>query len=150
LYGQAHVTPEREAELERLLHGLPHAGRIRRVGHVTDEELAALYGGCVLFVFPTTVEGFGYPLLEAMAHGACCMTRNASAMMEIGGDAVRLVETLRPEDIAAAAIELLDNPIERVRLGQLAMQRAAPFTLERMARQTFECYLSVARRRGNR
>ncbi len=150
LYGQAHVTPEREAELERLLHGLPHAGRIRRVGHVTDEDLAALYGGCALFVFPTTVEGFGYPLLEAMAYGACCMTRNASAMMEIGGDAVRLVETLRPDDIAAAAIELLDNPIERVRLGQLAMQRAAPFTVERMARQTFECYLSVARRRGNR
>ena len=85
LFGRGQVSPESEAEFEQLLQGLSHAHRIRRVGHVPDEELSALYEGCALFVFPTTVEGFGYPLLEAMAHGACCITRDRSAMKELGG-----------------------------------------------------------------
>jgi glycosyltransferase involved in cell wall biosynthesis len=148
LYGRAHLTPENEAEFEQLLHGLAHANRIRRVGHVTDKELAGLYEGCVLFVFPTTVEGFGYPLLEAMAHGACCITRDGSAMKEIGGDAVRLVETLRPDEIAAAAIELLEDPLRRASFGQRAKRRAAQFTVEAMVHKTLDCYLSVAGARG--
>ena len=143
LYGQAHVSAERTAEFERLLRGLRHADRIRRVGHVADDELGALYDRCALFVFPTTVEGFGYPLLEAMAHGACCITRDASAMKEVGGDAVRLVETLRPEEIAAAAIALLDDPDGRAVLGERARRRAAPFTVAAMARKTLECYRSI-------
>lgn len=144
LYGRAHVTAETEAAFERLLDGLPHADRIRRVGHVSDETLAGLYDGCAIFVFPTTVEGFGYPLLEAMAMGACCLTRDASAMKEIGGDAVWLVETLRPEEIAAAALELLGDPILRAELGRRAMRRAASFTVEAMVGNTFECYEAVA------
>jgi glycosyltransferase involved in cell wall biosynthesis len=144
LYGRAQLTPETEAAFEQLLHGLPHADRIRRVGHVTDAALAGLYEGCALFVFPTTVEGFGYPLLEAMAHGACCLTRDASAMKEIGGDAVRLVETLRPEAISGAALELLADPLQRAELGRRATRRAAAFTVEAMVRQTFECYQAAA------
>jgi glycosyltransferase involved in cell wall biosynthesis len=146
LYGRAHVTTETEADFDRLLDGLPHADRIRRVGHVSDETLAGLYEGCALFVFPTTVEGFGYPLLEAMAKGACCITRDASAMKEVGGDAVRLVETLNPGEIAAAAIALLDDPAARAGLGERARRRASAFTAEAMVRQTLESYRSVTRR----
>jgi glycosyltransferase involved in cell wall biosynthesis len=112
---------------------------------VTDAELAALYRDCALFVFPTTVEGFGYPLLEAMAHGACCVTRGASAMKEVGGDAVVLVETLHPEEIAAAAGDLLADPARRAALGQRARRRAERFTVEAMVRKTIDCYASVAR-----
>jgi glycosyltransferase involved in cell wall biosynthesis len=144
LYGQAQVTSDRAAEFEQLLRALPHADRIRRVGHLADEQLAALYGGCALFVFPTTVEGFGYPLLEAMAQGACCITRDASAMKEVGGDAVRLVETLHPEAIAAAAIALLADPAGRAALGERARRRAAPMTVAAMVRNTLECYRSAA------
>jgi glycosyltransferase involved in cell wall biosynthesis len=144
LYGRAHVTPEAEAEFERLVNGLGHAGRVRRIGHVTDETLAGLYAGCALFIFPTTVEGFGYPLLEAMAQGACCITRDASAMKEIGGGAVVLVETLRPEEISAAAIALLENPVRRSDFGQRARRRAAEFTVEAMVGNTVDCYRSVA------
>jgi glycosyltransferase involved in cell wall biosynthesis len=146
LYGRAHVTPQREAEFERMLQGLPGAGRIHRTGHVSDGELAALYEGCAVFVFPTTVEGFGYPLLEAMAHGAPCVARNASAMAEIGGDAVVLVETLDPDEIARAANALLDDPPRRADLGARARRRAAPFTVEAMARATLECYCAVSAR----
>jgi glycosyltransferase involved in cell wall biosynthesis len=143
LFGRALVTPEREAAFDALVRDLPHGDRIRRVGHVSDEALAALYDRCVLFVFPTTVEGFGYPLLEAMAHGACCITRDASAMKEIGGDAVRLVETLHPQAIADAAIALLADPVTRRLLGERARDRAATFTIEAMARNTLACYRSV-------
>jgi glycosyltransferase involved in cell wall biosynthesis len=144
LYGQPVLTPQHEAEFASLVRGLAHADRIRRVGHVTDQALAELYEGCALFIFPTTVEGFGYPLLEAMAQGACCITRDASAMKEIGGDAVRLVETLRPEEIASAAIELLDDPLRCAGLGQRAKRRAAQFTVDAMVRGTLQCYLLAA------
>lgn len=144
LYGRALVTPALEAAFDEMLRGTAHADRIRRIGHVSDRDLSTLYADCTLFVFPTTVEGFGYPLLEAMAHGACCITRNASAMREIGGDAVRLVETLRPDEISAAAIELLAEPSLRASLGERARQRASTFTVEAMSRKTLECYHAAA------
>jgi len=143
LYGRGGVTPEAENDFERLLARTPAVDRVHRVGFVPDSDLADLFAGCDLFVFPTTVEGFGYPLLEAMAHGACCITRNASAMKEVGGDAVRLVETLNQDEIATAAIALLEDRVESARLRARASERARQFTIERMVRQTVECYRSV-------
>jgi glycosyltransferase involved in cell wall biosynthesis len=144
LYGRSQVTAEREANFERLLTSTAHANRIQRVGYVSDPALADLFASCELFVFPTTVEGFGYPLLEAMAHGACCVTRNASSMREVGGDAVCLVETLNPDEIAAAAIALLNDPATRAAFGARAAARASRFTIEEMVRQTVEGYRSLA------
>jgi len=143
LYGRSQVNDANEAEFERLLTGLPHHDRVHRLGYVDDTELAGLFRDCELFVFPTTVEGFGYPLLEAMAHGACCIARNASAMKEVGGDAVRLVETLNPGEIAGAAIPLLHDPDRMHRFGELARQRAAGFTIEAMVSRTLESYRSL-------
>jgi glycosyltransferase involved in cell wall biosynthesis len=143
LYGHAQITPERETEFNALLGLTAHAARIRRTGYVEDAELADLFAGCALFVFPTTVEGFGYPLLEAMHHGACCITRNASAMKEIGAEAVCLVETLNPDEIAGAATSLLSDQRRRAELGARAAERARGFTIEEMVRKTVECYRSV-------
>jgi glycosyltransferase involved in cell wall biosynthesis len=140
LYGGGAVPGGPDPGFVALLDGVAHADRVRRLGHVADGELASLYAGCALFVFPTIVEGFGYPLLEAMAQGACCIARGASAMQEIGGDAVRLVETLHPEEIATAALQLLGDPEARDRLGDRARRRAAQFTVAASARQTFDCY----------
>jgi glycosyltransferase involved in cell wall biosynthesis len=145
LYGRAHVTPTREEAFDRRLAAVAHADRLRRTGVVSDRELSALFAGATLFVFPTLVEGFGYPLLEAMSHGVCSIARNASAMKEIGGDAVCLVETTRPEEIAGAALELLADPVRRSDFGARARARAATFTIERMVEQTLACYESVAR-----
>ena len=143
LYGRAQVTPEHETEFNALLGATAHATRIRQTGDVGDAELADLFAGCALFVFPTTVEGFGYPLLEAMHHGACCITRNASAMKELGAEAVCLVETLNPDEIAEAAIALLRDPQWRAELGARAAKRARGFTIEEMVEKTVECYQSV-------
>jgi glycosyltransferase involved in cell wall biosynthesis len=143
LYGRAFATPDSEAEFERHLAEVGEGGRVRRVGYVPETALADLFAACELFVFPTTVEGFGYPLLEAMAHGACCIARNASAMKEVGGDAVCLVETLHPHEIAAAAIALLEDPAARAALGACAAERARRFTIEEMVRKTVDCYRSL-------
>jgi glycosyltransferase involved in cell wall biosynthesis len=144
LYGRAHVTTTLEAAFERQLAATSHGDRVRRTGVVTDRELSSLFAGATLFVFPSLVEGFGYPLLEAMAHGLSAIARNGSAMKEIGGDAVCLVETSRPEEIAAAALDLLADPARRSDLGARARARAATFTIERMVERTLECYASVA------
>jgi glycosyltransferase involved in cell wall biosynthesis len=143
LYGRPFVQPELEGEFDRLVASTAAGERVHRVGHIPDSELADLFAGCELFVFPTTVEGFGYPLLEAMAHGACCIARNASAMKEVGGDAVLLVETLNPDEIAAAAIALLGDTARRAALCARAAERARQFTIEQMVRKTVDCYLSV-------
>ena len=143
LYGRASPTESREREFDELVRGLRHGDRIRRVGHLDDAALAERLAGCELFVFPTTVEGFGLPLLEAMANGACCITRNASAMQEVGGDAVFLVETRDPDAIAHAAVDLLADRSRRSELGRLARDRARRFTVEAMAGQTIECYRAV-------
>lgn len=143
LYGLANVTDERERAFDDLVRALPHGERIHRVGFLDDAALAARLAGCELFVFPTTVEGFGFPLLEAMGNGACCITGLGSAMEEVGGDAVRLVETREPDAIARAALDLLADDARRRELGRLARERAARFTVEEMARQTLDCYRSV-------
>ena len=144
LYGRALVTDAAEAELDRTLRSLRHGNRIRRTGHVDDARLSQLYDGCRLFVFPSLVEGFGYPLVEAMAHGACCIARDASAMKEVGDNAAVLVETLDPDAIAQAAIALLADDQRRAAIGRRARERAAGFTLERMARETLACYRAAA------
>lgn len=143
LYGRANVTESREREFDEMVRALPHGDRIRRVGHLDDTALAERLAGCELFVFPTTVEGFGLPLLEAMANGACCVTRNASAMQEVGGRAVCLVETRDPGAIAGAAVDLLANRSRRSELGRLARERARRFTVDAMVEQTLECYRAV-------
>jgi glycosyltransferase involved in cell wall biosynthesis len=145
LYGVANVTEGCAREFDDMVRVLPHGDRIRRVGHLDDPALAERLAGCELFVFPTTVEGFGFPLLEAMANGACCITRNASAMQEVGGDAVCLVETRDPDAIARAAMDLLADGSRRSELGRLARARAGRFTVDAMVQQTLECYRAVMR-----
>lgn len=146
LYGRAQITYDGEVAFDDHVASLAHGDRIRRIGQVSDAELAALYEECTLFVFPTLVEGFGYPLLEAMAHGACCIARDASAMKEIGGDAVCLVETREPAAIAEAALELLADERGRDALRARARTRASAFTVQRMARETLACYRAAAER----
>jgi glycosyltransferase involved in cell wall biosynthesis len=93
-----------------------------------------------VFAFPTLIEGFGYPLLEAMACGACCVTTGESAMREVGGDAVQFTDTRDPGAFARTLLELLADGRRRDALARAARARAATFTAERMAGQTLDCY----------
>jgi glycosyltransferase involved in cell wall biosynthesis len=146
LYGRAAVTPEREASFRAQVSKLELDEAIILTDFVADEWLAWLYRSSTLFVFPTLYEGFGLPVLEAMAHGACVMTRNQSAMAEVLGDAGVQVETSDVSQLGAAMIALLNDPRRREELGRAAKKRAVQYTQELMARGTLAAYTRVLER----
>jgi glycosyltransferase involved in cell wall biosynthesis len=140
LFGRAAVTPEREQQFRDLVQRLGIEEGLLLTGFVPDEQLRALYERATLFVFPSLYEGFGFPVLEAMAAGACVVVRNASAMPEIVGEAGVCLETASEDELAAALRRLLADAAQRRALGEAARRRAAQFTVRRMAEQTFASY----------
>jgi glycosyltransferase involved in cell wall biosynthesis len=143
LFGRTAVTSEREAHFERRLRELGLEATVRRTGPLSDTDLLQLYRDADVFVFPSLYEGFGLPVLEAMAAGACVVARGASAMSEVLGDAGVSVETTDPAASAAAISSLLDDPARRGDLGERARARAATFTVARMAEGTWRSYLAA-------
>jgi glycosyltransferase involved in cell wall biosynthesis len=113
-----------------------HAGRVRTLGYVEDAELQALYRRAAVFAFPSLGEGFGLPVLEAMAAGTAVLTSNRSSLPEVGGDAARYVDPLDVDDIRAGLAALLSDPAERARLAARGRARAAGFSWARTARET--------------
>ncbi len=97
------------------------------LGHIPDAALAELYRRCAVFCYPSLYEGFGLPVLEAMAAGAAVLTSNVSALPEVGGEAVEYADPLDPASIAAGLRRLLDDPKRRVELGCAARERATEF-----------------------
>jgi len=148
LFGRASVTPEREHNYHRLIAELGIEKIVIRLGYVPDSELWRLYSEATLFIFPSVYEGFGLPLVEAMACGTCVVARNASSMAELVGDTGVLVETLSVEDLAAAINALLDNPLRRRQLAEAGRIKAKRFSVERMTRLTYESYLAALRPRS--
>jgi glycosyltransferase involved in cell wall biosynthesis len=147
LYGRAAVTPEREAEFRDRVREAGLEAAVSLTGFVSDDDLAWLYRAATLFVFPTLYEGFGIPVLEAMAAGACVVARNQSAMAEVLGDAGVQVETRDPRALAAAITALLADTQRRAELGRAARERARRFTQEAMSLGTVAAYRQALERR---
>jgi len=101
------------------------AGFARRLGRVERETLVALYNGAALFAYPSLAEGYGLPIVEAMACGAPVLTSNLSALPETAGGAARLVDPHDGAALTAALAELLDDAEARHELSRLGLQRAA-------------------------
>ncbi len=144
LFGRAAWTPEREHAFERTLLELGLASHaLERLGFVSDDELRNLYRTCRLFVFPSLYEGFGLPLLEAMASSACVVARNQSAMAEVVGPAGVLADTTNPDLFADAIAGILQNEPLQTSLRWAAYRRAQLFSIERMATQTLRTYYAA-------
>jgi len=107
--------------------------RAVRLGYVSDATLAELYRRCAVFCYPSLGEGFGLPVLEAMAAGAVVLTSNVSSLPEVGGDAVEYCDPLSVPSIAGALLALLESPDRRRELAARAPVRAAQFSWERTA-----------------
>ena len=114
-------------------------------GHVPPEDLRALYSACAMFVFPSLYEGFGMPVLEAMACGAPVLCSNSSALPEVAGGAAILVEPTSVEEISAAMAKVLSNKDVRDELRRAGLARAKTFTWERAARELLGVYAGLAR-----
>jgi glycosyltransferase involved in cell wall biosynthesis len=107
--------------------------RCTMLGHVSDAALAELYRRCAVFCYPSLGEGFGLPVLEAMAAGAAVITSNLSSLPEVGGDAVEYVDPHATSSIAESLRTLLADEPRRAELKQRARLRAQMFSWERFA-----------------
>ncbi len=103
----------------------PLAGRVHRLGPVADAELGALYRAATLFVFPSLLEGFGLPVLEAMAQGTPVVTSAGTATAEAAADAALLVDPLDVDALAAAVASVLGDPALAADLARRGLRRAA-------------------------
>ena len=115
---------------------LAKARHVRVVGFVRRELLPAVYEGCSLFAFPSLYEGFGMPVLEAMAAGAPVMTSKRSALPEVLGKTGLLVHPKKPEEMAEAMRGGLEDSHTAALMGAQARQRARQFSWERCALDT--------------
>lgn len=119
------------------------ADAVKLLGFVPDGELAALYRGATAQVFVSRAEGFGYPVVEAMACGCPVITSNRSSLIEIAEDAALTVDPEDPDAIADAIVLLADDNAERRRLSARGLVRAQRYSLRRMAEQTLDVYRHV-------
>ncbi|WP_414635863.1 glycosyltransferase family 4 protein [Actinophytocola sp.] len=119
--------PGWDHQVERALDSVPHRIRVIRAGYLPFENLAGFLGGAELVAYPSLGEGFGLPVLEAMACGACVLTTRRLALPEVGGDAVAYCG-VGAGDIAAALSDLLDDPARRAALASAAQRRAKEFS----------------------
>jgi glycosyltransferase involved in cell wall biosynthesis len=110
--------------------------RVFFTGFVAEDQLAGLYSGASLFLFPSLAEGFGLPLLEAMACGVRCITSNTTSLPEVGGDVVRYVDPLNPNELADAILaEMKTHAIDAIPYLP-AIERARQFTWDDAASKT--------------
>ncbi len=133
----------RAAEVLALPAQLGIAGDVRFLGPRPTSEVAALYRGAVALIFPSLLEGFGLPIVEAMACGAPVITSNRSSMAEVAGGAAVLVDPEDVEAIAAAITRLMECPSERENLRRRGLARAAQFSWQRAARQTLDTFVEA-------
>jgi glycosyltransferase involved in cell wall biosynthesis len=116
---------------------------VRLLGWLPDAEIAALLRGASALLVVSRLEGFGYPMIEAMASGCPVIAADRPASLEIAGDAALLVDPERPEAIADAAATLLGDDGERRRLVDRGLSRCQAFDVGRMADETLEVYRRV-------
>jgi glycosyltransferase involved in cell wall biosynthesis len=128
--------PENPKIHSRVLFGaVPNS--IKFVGYVDQQKLPVLYSGAAAFVYPTLCEGFGLPVLEAMACGAPVLTSGSTSLPEVAGNAALLVDPLSTDEIGLGLVRLLGDHTLRERLRTLGLARAAQLTWEKGAGDTW-------------
>lgn len=131
--------PGWDERVENALSAVPHRIRVVRTGYLPFPQLAAFLGGADVVAYPSIGEGFGLPVLEAMACGAAVLTTRRLSLPEVGGDAVAYCG-VEANDIARGLVDLLDDPARRSALSADAQQRAKEFSWAACAAQHREAY----------
>jgi glycosyltransferase involved in cell wall biosynthesis len=131
-YGSAEILARIEAS--------PARGRIQVTGYITPEELARWYARASIFAFPSLDEGFGMPVLEAMAAGVPVVTSNRSALPEVAGDAAVLVNPESVGELTQALHDLTQREQLRRDWIRRGVDRAHQFTWEKAVAETWNVY----------
>jgi glycosyltransferase involved in cell wall biosynthesis len=135
---------EDSANLNEAVARLRLGDWVKPLGYLPDSEVRDLYRLAHLFVFPSLCEGFGLPLLEAMACGLPAAVSRAGALPEVGGEAAAYFDPIDPEEIAGVLLRLLRDTGKRRELAEKGKERAVLFSWESTARETLAFYEKVA------
>jgi len=122
--------------------------RVQITGYLATPALEQLYARASIFAFPSLDEGFGIPVLEAMAHGLPVVTSNTSALPEVAGDAALLVSPEDPSEIAAALLRLAQNDDLREQLARRGMAQAQTYTWSNTVTATYAVYRELTEPRA--
>lgn len=133
----------KQSPIESTIVELNLSDHVQLTGSLTDNELPALYNVASLFAFPSLYEGFGLPVLEAMACGTPVLTSNISSLPEVVGDAGIMVDPYNVEEISQAMIEIISDVNLSQELRQRGLGRASHFSWEETARKTVAVYEGV-------
>jgi glycosyltransferase involved in cell wall biosynthesis len=117
--------------------------KISLCGYATDEEIVSLYRNAAVFVFPSLYEGFGLPVLEAMAQGCPVITSNVSSLPEVVGDAAVLIDPFNTAELAEAMINVLADDELKREMSIKGINRAKLFSWDRTAEKYVEVFNSV-------
>jgi glycosyltransferase involved in cell wall biosynthesis len=160
IQASAEASRRLDSELELLILGMPApfsppvdiAGTARRCGmedrivqvdFVSDSDLLLLYNACGLFVYPSLYEGFGLPVIEAMACGTPVACSNVTSLPEVAGDAVVYFDPTKVEEIADAIVRIVSDGAFQEELREAGMARASSFSWRRAAQETLEVFTGV-------
>ena len=132
-------TPAQAGIIRR--HGI--GSFVTHIPHVDNRDLPPFYAAADVFVFPSLYEGFGIPLIEAMACGTPVVCSDWSLFREVCGDAALFADPRDAGALSDAILDVLERPELARRLGELGLERARAFTWERTARETLEVYREV-------
>ncbi|MGB7589964.1 MAG: glycosyltransferase family 1 protein, partial [Terriglobia bacterium] len=114
--------------------------RVQVRGYVALEELQSLYQSASVLLFPSLEEGFGIPVLEAMANGLPVVASRTASLPEVGGEAALYVDPHDPQDIADKVLRAVEDPELRRRMIQQGLERAQEFSWRRAAEATLKVY----------
>lgn len=132
------------ADLERVLAPLEAAGSSRRLGYVSETDLPLIYAGARGFAFPSLYEGFGLPVLEAMASGIPVLTSNVSSLPEICAGISLCVDPLDEEKLRDGLGQLLEDEDWRALSASAGLQHAADFPWSRCVDETVAVYREIS------
>ncbi|HYP74755.1 MAG TPA: glycosyltransferase family 1 protein [Polyangiaceae bacterium] len=134
------ISARQRARLLEAVRESKVEGRVAILGYIDDALLVALYRQCLAYVFPSSYEGFGLPILEAMACGAPTLTSGLSALAEVAGDAALTLPSLDQDVLADGIARIVSDSALRVRLRERGLEHVKTFTWQRCAQQTLACY----------
>lgn len=138
------------AELEAKLDAAEKRGDVRWLGYVPAEDLPLLYSAARFLVYPSIYEGFGFPVLEAMASGIPVITSNQASLPEVAGDAAIMVDPRDGEALGAAMLRLIEDVLEARRRIELGFAQSARFTWRACAQKTIAVYREALQAAGQK
>lgn len=139
------------SDISQVVRDLHLEGKVLFPGFIDKEDISAIYSLATVFVYPSLYEGFGLPILEAMACATPVITSNTSSMPEVAGDAAKLICPNDVDGLTAALEDILDNEALRDEMRAKGLKRATNFSWDKCAKETIAVYkksLANAKRDG--